>query len=196
MDQEYDMTANSKSLNVTVNLVVTLAVLSSYCIITIGAGHGIAPIGLFLLSGMTSFAGMVAVFTSTAIISKRWYCIVLVSGLSFLAIAALDLARYSEIPGFTSVTAIPFILVSFAALLRLIRGVSPNETSHVDHDGIKKLIAEQTNEPVIWIENVTSEYVKVKTGTVTNGIGGQGHYFKIEREQGRWEITATECWHI
>lgn len=70
----------------------------------------------------------------------------------------------------------------------------PPILSERDRAEILKLVAKETNDPVLGIQVLDPNQVKVKTGVVTSPLSGAGQYFTIARKSGVWTIISTARW--
>jgi len=118
-----------------------LAVIATYGMVTIGAGHGALPAGLLLIGALTRFSGLkgflleavvagwlgVAILAPTLIpaIARRAKLLPPV-GVAFLLFSVIGIVSESEAMPLTLATAVPFLVVSGVTLFRTWRRPAPD----------------------------------------------------------------------
>lgn len=176
------------------------ALLGSFSLVSVGGGHGVLPIGLFMVLGgqpITATLGMAFVGASIFASTRRQYAAILGPGIAMLLISLALLPDYWPGEVFTA-SAAPFVLVVVVVTIRMMLRSAP-PTAPLDEVGtlaIRSVIAGRTTEPIMWIEGKAEDRVRVKTGTVSEVGGGQGHYYTVERGDECWTIVEAEEWKL
>ncbi|HET6762281.1 MAG TPA: hypothetical protein VFH27_01385 [Longimicrobiaceae bacterium] len=117
---------------------LALGLVGSYSIVTVAAGHGIAPAGLLLVlvRGADSWwfpaaiAGWVGVVLAVVSCRKRGRTRELTLAGAVLSVSAVLLAFQSEVVGFTFLTAVPFV-----ALMARVSGLLSRPMAHAAEPG-------------------------------------------------------------
>jgi hypothetical protein len=59
---------------------------------------------------------------------------------------------------------------------------------------IRRVIQQETSEPVLRIQGQGAGSAMVQTGRVGNGLNGGGHFYYLNKTASGWQIVSRESW--